>query len=202
MATTKSWSVHYETTGVVSKVPLLYSGDAGPTAGTQEVLVGKGATAEDASLIVVGGLTYLKGNVLTMEDLAGLSATQAAETAGKWVVFSTTNSDFTQIVAGVRSKDVATEMALDGPYTLGQTTTLDGHRVDAIMGTQKGQNKNVTYAVMYVQASGRHLIVGEDTATRKGVTTGADDTVFSKWGEKVRPKAPTAALTLGSISAT
>jgi hypothetical protein len=57
-------------------------------------------------------------------------------------------------------------------------------------------------AVLYVRASGRHLLVEEDTLGAHGRPNGDEHIVFSKGGESVRPKAPEASITLGKISAT
>jgi hypothetical protein len=202
IATTSGWTVHYVSTSTVSKVPFLESGDAGPASGTQSIHVGKGATLDRASLIVIGDLTYIRGNALAMEDLTGLSAAQAAIAMGHWVLFSSNNPAFAQVVVGVRSHDVAQEVEMQGPYTLGPTRTLDGHEVDALRGTQKLPGSKRTDAVLYVRASGRHLLVEEDTVDSQGAPNGAEHIVFSRWGELVRPKAPNASLTLGAVNAT
>ena len=55
--------------------------------------------------------------------------------------------------------------------------------------------------VLYVRASGTHVPVEEDSVDSKGKRTAAEHIVYSKWGEQVRPKAPTATISVGSISA-
>jgi hypothetical protein len=203
MATTKAWRVHYVSTSNASDVPFYESGNAGPASGTQTILTGKGATLDTASLIVIGDLTYLKGNELAMEDLTGLSPADAATAMGHWVLFSSNNPTFAQVVVGVRSNDVAQEIALQGPFRLGPSRELNGYRVDALRGTQElqGDTKPMK-AVLYVRASGRHLLVEEDTVDTQGKANGAEHIVFSKWGESVRPRAPQASITLGSVNAT
>jgi hypothetical protein len=202
MATTKAWTVHYVSTSNVSHVPFLETGDAGPASGTQTIRIGKGATLDSASLIVIGDLTYVKGNQLAMEDLTGLPPTKAATASNRWVLFSSNNPSFAQVVVGVRSHDVAQEVALKGPLTLGPSRTLHGYRVEALRGTQQLQGAKKMLAVLYVRASGTHVLVEEDTVNTQGKTNGAEHIVFSKWGESVKPKAPHAAITLGAINAT
>jgi hypothetical protein len=202
MATTVKWSVHYASDGTISQVPILESGDAGPTAGTQTVLVGTGDAADNATLIVIGDLTYIKGNVRALEDLTGLSPGQAATATGQWVQFSTDNATYAEVVAGVRSKDVAQEIELKGPYTLGPSRQLDGYKVDAIRGTQKLQGLKTMHAVMYVRATGKPEIVEEDTVNAQGTPNGTEHMIFSEWGESVRPKAPAASITIGNVNAT
>jgi hypothetical protein len=200
MATTNGWRVHYSSSSDVSHVPFSESGDAGPASGTQAILVGQGATLDRATLIVIGDLTFVRGNELAMEDLTGLPPAEAATTMGHWVVFSSTNPAYSQVVVGVRSHDVAQEIALKGPYTLGRPRQLHGSSVDAVRGTLTLQGEKRMDAVLYVRASGRHLLVEEDTVDAHGTPNGAEHIVFSRWGEAVRPKAPEAAFTLGTVS--
>lgn len=200
MATTNGWRVHYASSSDISHVPFSESGDAGPASGTQAILVGQGASLDRATLIVIGDLTFVRGNELAMEDLTGLPPAQAATTMGHWVVFSSTNPAYSQVVVGVRSHDVAQEVALKGPYSLGRPRQLGGSSVDAVRGTLHLQGEKSMDAVLYVRASGRHLLVEEDTVNAHGAPNGAEHIVFSKWGESVRPRAPTASFTLGSVS--
>ncbi len=202
LATTRSWRVHYVSTSNVSKVPFFESGDAGPASGTQTIRIGEGASLDRASLIVIGDLTYVKGNQHAMEDLTGLSSAEAATAMGQWVLFSSNNPAFSQVVVGVRSHDVAEEVALHGPVTLGRPRRLHGYRVDALQGTQTFQKSKKMKTVLYVRASGRHRLVEEDTVNTQGTSNGAEHIVFSKWGESVKPKAPYASITLGSVNST
>jgi hypothetical protein len=202
MATTKAWTVHYTSESVSGHVPFFESGDAGPASGTQTIRDGTGAKLDSASLIVIGDLTYLKGNALAMQALAGLSPSQATAAAGHWVQFSSTNPLFSQVVVGVRSHDVAQEIALSGPYSFGPTRTLHGLRVEAIRGTQALSGTKRVDVVLYVRASGRPMVVEEDTVSARGTPDGAEHIVFSKWGESVRPKAPNPSITLGRINTT
>jgi hypothetical protein len=202
MATTRSWSVHYISTGVVSKVTNTESGDAGPASGTQQVAIHGTAGSDTASLIVIGQITYVNANATGLVSLMNLSPNVATLDAGQWLLFSSANSQFAQVVAGIRSRDVAQEIALKGPFTLGAATRLDGYAVDAIKGTLDVPGSKPTHAILYVRSSGRPLPVEEDTVGPQGKPNGEDHIVFSKWGERVRPRAPHASVTLGPVSAT
>jgi hypothetical protein len=212
LTTTRAWSVHYassstesssaqsgssSTSGASSSSPktLLENGDAGPASGSQTVLEGGGTI----SIVVIGGLSYVKGNAGGLETLVGLDSSQAAEAAGHWIEFSTGNAAFAQVVAGVRSKDIAQELALKGPLTLGHTRDIDGVQVQTIKGTQKF-GKTTQHVVLYVRAHGTHVPVEEDSVDSKGRRTDAEHIAYSKWGEQVRPKAPPAAVSIGPVS--
>jgi hypothetical protein len=210
-ATTRSWSVHYasassQTTSGV-KVTLLSSGDAGPASGTQSVYFSRGTVNGSISIEVIGGITYVKGDANGLANLAGLSPLQAGSSAGKWIDFGTGDAVFAQVVAGVRSSDIAAELALSGPLSLGRARTLHGIAVLAVEGIQTqsasgsgaGTHQRV---VLYVRAHGRHVPVEEDSVNAKGQPTGAFRVTYSNWGERVRPQAPMAAITLGPVSTT
>jgi len=217
LTTTRSWSVHYvssstQTTSGV-KVTLLVSGDAGPASGTQSVSFTRGSATGAITIDVIGGITYVMGDVSGLENLAGLSAPQAVATAGKWIDFATTNAAFAPVVAGVRSHDIAQELALQGPLTLGRPRTIDGIAVLAIEGTESstasgsGSGNGTGHgthprAVLYVRAHGRHLPVEEDSVSAKGQPNGALHVTYSSWGERVRPQAPLAAVSIGPVTTT
>jgi hypothetical protein len=196
LATTHSWSVHYDSTSTESSQTLLETGDAAPAAASQTVTMGKGSI----DILVIGGFSYIKGNAGGLENLAGLSSSQATEAAGQWIAFSTANTAFAPVVEGVRSADIAKELALKAPLSLGHARTLDGQAVDAIDGTQTF-GRTSQHVVLYVRAKGTHVPVEEDSVNAKGQTTAAEHIIYSKWGELVRPKAPSATISVGSISA-
>jgi hypothetical protein len=200
LATTKSWSVHYESASTVSQVSLLETGDSGPASGTQTVATGKAGVTDTITIDVIGGLTYVKGNAGGFQALVGMDAATAQQVAGRWIEFSTTSATFAQVVAGVRSHDVANELELKGPLTLGRATTLDGIAVDAIKGTQT-YGKKKERVVLYVRAHGRHVPVEEDAVDSKGKPNGALHVAYSHWGETVRPEAPQGAVPIGPVSA-
>ena len=196
LATTRSWSVHHASSSTESKQTLQETGNAGPASASQTVLLGKGSI----SILVIGDISYVKGNVNGLEDLAGLSSSQAAEAAGQWIEFSTDNAAFAPVVVGVRSTDLAKELALKSPLSLGHVSKLNGEAVDAIDGTQ-AIGKKSEHVVLYVRAEGTHVPVEEDSVNAKGQHTDAEHIVYSRWGEQVRPEAPKATISVGSISA-
>jgi hypothetical protein len=202
IATTRGWSVHYASQAKVSKAAtLVETGDAGPASGTQQVELSQGSAADHASIIVIGGITYLKGDAAALRDLAGLSPGQATAAAGQWVDFATNNAALSSVSDGVRSTDVANELALTGPYARGRDRTLNGQRVDSVEGTQTLRGRHA-HVVLYVRADGSHVPVEEDSVSSAGKPNGTLQVVYSKWGEIVRPLAPQATASIGPVSST
>ena len=95
------------------------------------------------NILVIGGLSYVKGNAEGLQSLAGLSAAQANEAAGQWIEFSTDNAAFASVVEGVRSSDVAKELAVEGPISLWVDAHPRGELVDALEGTQAFDKKTI-----------------------------------------------------------
>jgi hypothetical protein len=197
VSATKSWYVHYTSSSTGSKSTLAETGDAGPASGTQLIHLGTGNALNDTATIdVIGDTSFLKANAGGLEALAGFSAAEATGAAGQWIEFSTDNSEFSSIVAGVRSADLSNELALKGSLKLGHARNIDGHAVDAIEGKQTLGHKSVP-VVLYVKAGGRHLPVEEDSLNAHGKSTTAEHIVYSSWGEPVRPMAPQASISIG-----
>ena len=169
----------------------------GRAAGSQTVTQG----TDHITIEVIGGTTYITGDTSGLENLAGLSAAQALESAGQWIEFATGDAAFSSVVAGVRSTDVAKELELSGPLTLGRDRVIDGVAVDAVKGTQTFGHTRTT-VVLYVRAQGSHHPVEEDSLARTGQTTSAEHVTYSAWGEHVRPEAPQATLRFGSVGTT
>ena len=196
VATTHGWSVHYASNSTSSNQTLVESGDAGPASASQTVTMGKGTI----SILVIGGFTYVKGNATGLQNLAGLSSAQAIEAAGQWIEFATDNTAFAPVVQGVRSSDIAKELAIKAPLSLGHPRTLDGQAVDAIEGTQTF-GRTSRHVVLYVRARGTHVPVEEDSVNAEGKPSSDEHIAYSKWGERIRPQAPKATISIGSISA-
>ena len=116
LATTRSWSVHYDSSSTESSQTLVESGDAGPASASQSVTMGHGTI----SIVVIGGISYVKGNTDGLESLAGLSSSQAAEAADQWIEFSTDNTAFAPVVEGVPFHRHREGAGAQGPALPGQ----------------------------------------------------------------------------------
>ena len=101
---------------------------------------------------------------------------------------------------GVRSTDIAKELALKAPLSLGHARTLDGQAVDAIDGTQTFGHKSAARRPLR-PGHGNPRSGGGGLGERQGKAHDAEHIVYSKWGEQVRPEAPKATISIGSISA-
>ena len=179
------------------------SGDAGPASGTQQVLIQTGATSDEASLIVIGQITYAKANAAGLKDLMGLSPTQAATDADQWILFSTANAAFSQIVAGIRSRDVAEEIALKGPFTLGGVAPASTVTRSMPSGAPSRcrvpsrSGPSCTYGHRVARFPSKRTPWGHRDSRTEKITSSSPN-----GASRYDPKAPDATITLGPVSAT
>jgi hypothetical protein len=72
IATTKGWTVHYVSTSTSPRSRFSRAATPDRRRAPSRSVVGKGSTLDVALLIVIGDLTFIRGNKLAMEDLTGL----------------------------------------------------------------------------------------------------------------------------------
>ena len=189
--------VHFSSTAVQNGIRLQIAGDTGTTSGTQSITIRRGSTNEHMTATVVGPTGYVNGNNAALHNVIGLTTAQSSKYAGKWLSFPTSSSLGT-LVSGLLNKDVASELAMTGPFTFGRATTVQGQHVLAIKGSVGTDGGAAVPAVLYVAATGRPLPVQEDTnPSKSGGSSAISGTVtFTKWGETTTEKAPTHTVSL------
>jgi hypothetical protein len=147
---------------------------------------------------VVGSTGYVNGNEAALQDVIGLTKAESTKYAGKWLSFPTSNADLAELVGGLLSSQVAKELEVGGPYTLGKSTTVAGQKATAILGSVATESGSKVPVVVYVAASGSPLPIQE--VTNAGKTGGASSihgvVTFSNWGEDKSQTAPTGAFSL------
>ena len=143
------------------------------------------------TIVVIGGITYVKGNAGGLESLAGLERVPGGR-GGRASGSSSrpTNAAFAQVVAGVRSHDVAKELALKGPLSLGHVRDARRdrrrrHRGDADLRPKSRSTSCSTSAPTAPTCRSRRT-----RWTRRASPTATEHITYSKWGETVRPEAP------------
>lgn len=165
-------------------------GDTGKTAGSQVLEVHNGATTEQLAVVLIGSTGYIRGNESALEKVLGLTVAQSTTYTSKWLSFPTSNTALAELVSGLRNSDVALELRMTGPYTMGGTKMIAGHTVQAINGTASTSSGTKIPIVLYVSAGGTPRPVEEVTnpAAKSSSITGT--VIFSDWGEKTHPTAP------------
>jgi hypothetical protein len=183
--------VHFTSTAVQNGIRLEIAGDTGDTSGAQKITIRRGGTTESMTAMVVKKTGYVNGNKAALHDVIGLTNAQSSKYAGTWLSFPTSSSLGT-LVSGLLNKEVATELAVSGPYTYGKKTTVNKLSALTISGTVATDGGAAVPVVLYVQASGPPKPIKEITnPSKSGGSSAISGTVaFSNWGEKKTQQAP------------
>jgi hypothetical protein len=184
-------NVHYVSKATEQGITLEVIGDTGRTSGSQVLEVQNGSTVEELAVVLIGSTGYLRGNAAALEKVLGLTTTQSATYANKWLSFPTSNTSLAELVSGLRNSDVAAELEMTGPYSFGGTKMIAGHVVEAINGTAATSSGTKFPIVLYVSASGTPRPVQEITNPNAKSSAITGTVTFSNWGETTHPKAPT-----------
>ncbi len=197
-------SVHFVSVASQDGVSIRVVGDAGGSSGRQQLVVTKGSLSERVTEEVVGKMAYLQANRAALERVIGLTSAQSAKYAGSWLSFPASTQGLSQLVGGLLDSQIAAEIAMGGPYTYGDATTVNGQRVVAIRGTQDTSTGTKATTVLYVPVSGTRQPVEEVTNPGKnGGTSAVHGTVtFSNWGETTSVTRPAHSRSLLAVART
>jgi len=191
-----SENVHYVSTASEQGISLEVVGDTGKTSGSQVLQVQSGSTTEELAVILIGSTGYIRGNESALEKVLGLTTAQSNTYTDKWLSFPTSNTALAELVSGLRNSDVASELAMTGPYTLGGTKTIAGRITQAIKGTASTSSGKKVPIVLYVDMGATPRPVEEVTNPNAKSSSITGTVTFSKWGETTHPTAPTKSIPL------
>ena len=164
LATTHSWSVHYASNSTESKETLVESGDAGPASASQTVPMGKGSI----SILVIGGISYVKGNVGGLESLAGpqlIPGGRGRRASGSSSRPTTRPSPRWSTGSAPRTWPRSWRSRPRSPS--GTPARSTGRRSTPSTGPRPSVKKS-QHVVLYVRAKGTHVPVEEDSVNAKG----------------------------------
>ena len=197
-------SVHFALNETVNNATLQQSGDAGATSGSESVNVHNGKQTEHVSAEVVGKTGYVKGNQTALENILGLTSAQARKYANQWLSFPTSNSNLSQLAAGLLRSQVATELGFNGPFTFASDATVNGQSAIGIKGSAPTNNGSSVPEILYVPATGRPLPIEEVTnpGTKTHPSTSHGTVTFSNWGEHVSVQPPAHSVSLLKLEPT
>ena len=179
------------------KQTLVVTGDAGPASGSQTV---RRRAPGSITILVIGGITYLKGNAGGLQNLAGLSASQADGRRGP---VDRVLHRQRRVRPGRRRCPLERRRhraAAQGPALPRAPAHARRHSVDAIEGTQTFARKSRARRALRPR-SGVPCPGGGGLPQREGADTATEHVTYSKWGELVRPLAPQATVSIGPVSA-
>jgi len=189
-------SVHADVREVQQSRTAVYSDDSADGAGRQEITISGG---EHAIVLVIGKVTYIKGNEAALTGYFGFPAAAAVKLVNRWISFRPGDTGYQQLTSGVTLAGLAGQLELTGPLTIkapgmvaGQSAVGVHGTVPASVGAPAGSK-----ATLCVAAGGRPLPVSYQLDRTGSLQFAA---TFSRWGERLHLTAPSQAIPVTSIS--
>jgi hypothetical protein len=125
--------VHVAITSSSPSGTVTFSDDASADGGRQSVTIGG---TEHATILLIGGIGYVKGNQSALASFIGLPSAQAQQDAGRWIEVRDGDhlgaTSYSDLVDGITLSSVAGELGMKAPYTATGTSSVAGQRVIAV----------------------------------------------------------------------
>jgi hypothetical protein len=171
---------------------LFYShNDIGATSGRQNIV----ADGSIASVIVLPGIAYIRGNEKAVVHFFGIPTSHPKAIAGKWVSISSSTTGFATVTSAVTLASDFHEYKILGPLTEGSDVTLLGQKVLPISGFVAGPSNKSIPATLYVTTTGTVLPVELSLSGGNLKST----TVWTAWGHTVEIVAPKPSIPISKI---
>jgi hypothetical protein len=183
-------NVHFVSRTTQQGITLEVVGDTGETSGSQVLAVQDGSITEELAVVLVGSTGFLRGNQSALEKVLGLTTAQSSTYTNKWLSFPTSNDSLSELVSGLRDSEIASELAMTGPYAMGGTKMIDGQLTQAIKGKAATSSGTKVPIVLYVATTGPPRPVREVTNPDAKSSAIQGTVTFSDWGETTHPVAP------------
>jgi hypothetical protein len=172
-------------------------GTSSSAAGRQVITTTAGVRA---TVLLIGDVAYLDGNLAALTTFFRLPATTASRVANKWISVDSRSRGYAslwrELSLGMTVSSVVAELTPVGSLAKTTPRTMDGRLVVGVRGMAPawtGDPRGTT-ATLYVAATGQPLPVSCQQDYRSYRVT----TVFRRWGEKVQVTAPHGATPIPS----
>lgn len=192
-AATAAGSLHFASTSKDGSSSIVFNDDSASSSGRQDITISGGG---QMTVLVIHGVGYVDGNAAGLTGFLGLPNATAVQLAGRWVSFTSGDPGYQQVVDGVTTSSVLSEIDPVGALTKTAQTTVDGQSVVGVRGpapATDGMPAGST-VTLYVAVTGRPLPVSALEGSGKDQT----DITLSRWGESVSVSPPQGVIPLPS----
>jgi hypothetical protein len=188
-------SVHYVSSSATSKAAIRLVSDVAKGRGIQRITVTKNGQRGLATVLVVGGSAYIRGNAFTLHDYFPFTQAQAARYAGKWISIPSSSGAYAAVAADATFASFLDDLLPSKHLTLVRATISGTESVGVRGPVRQGGVKLVE--TVYAPASGTPLPF-EEKAVVAG-HPGVSQTRISKWNESVRLHAPAQSVPISTV---
>lgn len=181
-------SVHWASRATSGGTVIAMVCDVARTSGIQRISYRDAVGSGTATVMILDGDAYLRGDAFTLTEFMGFKALAAAKYAGAWIEIPKANPHFAAVAAGVTLRSAIDQVEMVTPLRALPDTFVHRQKVLAIAGEAPGSTPAEVH--LYARPSAPHLPVG---AVSK--TTGAATSIFfSRWNERVALSRPAHAV--------
>jgi hypothetical protein len=188
-------SVHYVSTTSAAGHAIRIVSDVGRGRGVQRITVTSGSQSGPATVLVVGGSAYIKGNAFTLQNFFPFTQSQATRYAGKWISIPPTSGAYSSVATDTTFASFLADL-VPGKHLAVVHATVAGRKSVGLRGTVRQANLTLVETV-YAPASGKPLPF-EEKAIAKGVP-GSSVARMSRWNEAVHVTAPPNAVPIATV---
>ena len=198
LATAKAQqSVHYVAVQTAGTSLLTLTGDVAAADGRQEVSFKSGKATGKISILVVDQVAYVQGDSNGLQQLLGLSKTQAGTYAGQWISIPKGDKHYSSTAASVTLGSFLASITPQGRLAVFKSK-LHGRRVIGVRAIS-GTGKKKKLQILVASASGKRLPLEEEDIwpARQYLSTSK----MSKWNESVQVQAPSSSVPIATVVA-
>lgn len=184
-----TFSVHDDLSGVAVI-------EAGRVDGLELVTFHQGTKSGKLSVVLIGGLAYLRGNQFGLQSGASFTATAGTDESDRWIVVSSHASSklghelFEEVAGGITVSSLWSQLVATGLVSFVPATKVDGQSVVGVRATTSATpGAPIMQETLYLRSTGRPLPVEEI-----GTGTASFTAVFGPWGKPPVTHAPASAL--------
>ena len=188
-------SVHYVTTSSIPGHAIRMVSDVGPSRGIQRITFTSAGASGPATVLVVGGSGYIRGNAFTLQSFFGFTPAQAGRYAGTWISIPSTNGAYSAVTADATFASFLADLLPRKHLELARTT-IAGKRVVGLRGDAP-QGSLTLVETVYAPARGTPLPI-EEKAVPSG-HPGTSLTRMARWNEPVHLVAPAHPVPISTV---
>jgi hypothetical protein len=187
-------SVHYVALTVAAFRAQIV-GDASGDRGIQQITFVLGPKVGHATVRVVAGTAYIRGDAFTLHEYVGFSSAEASRYHDMWVSIPHASPRYAPIAAAVTFRSFLAELYPKGTGLVGVIGTVDGRDVVGVRVARRRAGLRVV-STLYARAHGTHLPVKEEEfAPGRGYHSW---NTIGRWNEPVKVQAPAHAVPLST----
>ncbi len=188
-------SVHYVSSSSVPGARLRIVADVGQGRGIQRITVTKHGHSGPATVLIVGGSAYIRGNGFTMHNYFPFTEAQAKQYAGTWISIPPSSGAYSGVAADATLASFLSDLLPTRHLALVQAT-IAGQKAVGVKGNMRQGNVTLVETV-YAPAGGTPLPFEEKVAPVGH--PGTSLARMSKWNEPVHLAVPAHAVPITRV---